>query len=89
MYYYFCDLSFSNHELYWTFYTVPSPKKQEFRGANSTVPILLTQFKCSGDEDNIIQCEHSEFNEFNTCSHKDDVGVTCRGMYHAVADLGT
>ena len=76
-----------NHEL--LNFLGSTDNEQKVGAANSTVPILLSSVRCKGKEDDILECRHSEFNEFDTCSHADDADVTCRGMYHAVADLGT
>ena len=38
--------------------------------------IWLDDVVCSGDEDNLADCQHPEFGE-NNCGHHEDAGVVC------------
>ena len=43
-------------------------------------PIYLDEVVCSGYEPNILSCSHLPISDHN-CSHNEDTGVTCSGLY--------
>ena len=43
-------------------------------------PIYLDDVNCYGWESNILACPHLQLSEHN-CSHHQDVGVICSGLY--------
>ena len=45
----------------------------------STDPIFLYNLSCSGQENNISECNHSGVGNVFICVHGDDVGVICKG----------
>ena len=51
---------------------------------SSSYPIYLDNIMCNGSEVNILACPHSRLHNHN-CSHGDDVGVTCSGLYSKMA----
>ena len=46
----------------------------------SSYPIYLDDVRCNGSEVNILACLHLQLHVHN-CSHNEDVGVTCSGLY--------
>ena len=47
-----------------------------------TIPIMLANVSCTGDESNITNCGHNETGVYN-CKHSEEVAVECLGMlYH-------
>ena len=46
----------------------------------SSYPIYLDDVKCNGSEANILACLHLPLRDHN-CSHSEDVGVMCSGLY--------
>ncbi|KAK3727157.1 hypothetical protein QZH41_015176 [Actinostola sp. cb2023] len=54
--------------------------KTTFRSGSGI--IWLTNVSCSGSEESIDECKHPGWGQ-STCSHKQDVGITCKtGMYN-------
>ena len=47
----------------------------------STQPILIMNVECSGNENNISECSHSEISNVGVCLHADDAGVICEGGF--------
>ena len=45
-----------------------------------TIPILLANVSCTGDESNLTKCKHNGIGIHN-CKHSEDVGVDCMGMF--------
>ena len=45
------------------------------------MPIAICNIKCTGDEDQLADCavqpSCNQANGYSSCSHNDDVGVTC------------
>ena len=52
-----------------------------FGGAPS-LPILLDDIKCAGDELHLFQCNRTNLGTHN-CRHAEDVGVMCKGKSDA------
>ena len=48
-------------------------------GGEQMGPILLDHVRCSGEESDLLQCDHSMV---HTCSHSDDVGIICHCKYY-------
>ena len=46
---------------------------------NGTVPFLLDNIVCTGNESNLLQCQHSELRMHN-CEWSETAGVICGGM---------
>ena len=44
------------------------------------VPILFEGLNCTGNETNLLQCDHDEIGMDN-CFHLEDIGVSC-GKLH-------
>ena len=45
---------------------------------NTSIPILLDEVKCRGDEKSIAYCNHDGWDSnWHDCSHIEDVGVKC------------
>jgi len=40
--------------------------------------IWLSRLVCSGNESSIDNCSHSEWGQTDSCSHDEDVAVTCK-----------
>ena len=47
-----------------------------FGAASKTNPIWLDDVHCSGNENNILNCQHKAFGLTN-CQHTEDVGIDC------------
>ncbi|XP_061170601.1 neurotrypsin-like [Saccostrea echinata] len=47
-----------------------------------TGPVYLSDVTCTGDEDSLLDCDHSGWS-VNNCTHEDDAGVIC----HSFDDL--
>ena len=45
-------------------------------------PIWLGEVNCTGDEDDIERCEHSDWGEVTGCLHSQHVGVECSKWFH-------
>ena len=43
-------------------------------------PIVLDEIRCSGNETNLLQCNHDDIGQHN-CHHLDDIGVSCGKLY--------
>lgn len=43
-------------------------------------PVYLDDVRCNGDEVNILACLHLPLSVHN-CSHNENLGVTCSGLY--------
>ena len=43
-------------------------------------PIFLGDLHCNGTEDRLINCSHDPVNEFRSCHHWANIGITCRGI---------
>ena len=57
----------------------PDPKViVQFGGGR--VPILFEGLNCTGNETNLLQCDHDEIGMDN-CFHLEDIGVSC-GKLH-------
>lgn len=56
-------------------YVIRATKKAEF-GEGRSLPILLDDVQCSGQEKTLLECSHSDIGKHN-CSHKEDAGVIC------------
>ena len=50
---------------------------KSFGGAPS-LPILLDDIKCTGEELNVFQCSRTNLRSHN-CEHVEDAGVLCKG----------
>ena len=48
----------------------------EFGARSTELPIFLDDVSCSGLENNLIECSHSEIG-INDCIHEQDVGIVC------------
>ena len=48
-----------------------------FFGGENTLPILLDDVECNGNETRLIDCTHAGTNIHN-CLHSEDAGVKCR-----------
>ena len=46
----------------------------------STGPIHLSEVQCSGNENDILQCNTSVIGDHN-CTHNLDVGIVCEGVF--------
>ena len=58
-----------------------------YGNGTNTGPIWLDNVDCRGKESTIAACEHNGWGN-NSCSHKDDIGVTCHDgkfMYSVVS----
>ena len=51
-----------------------------FGEGNSSLPILLDDLLCTGDEDSLFDCIGSFTS--NDCDHSEDAGVRCEGIFH-------
>ena len=47
----------------------------------TTLPILLDDVKCSGDESNLLSCPQLPINSTHNCKHSEDVAIQCTGMH--------
>lgn len=56
-------------------FVIRATKKAEF-GEGRSLPILLDDVQCSGQEKTLLECSHSDIGKHN-CSHKEDAGVIC------------
>ena len=45
-----------------------------------TIPILLANVSCAGDESNLTKCKHNGIGIHN-CKHSENFGVDCMGMF--------
>ena len=52
-------------------------------GEGGPGPTWLDALQCSGNESDITECGGAEFRDYN-CSHLQDVGVVCQGMWCAL-----
>ena len=48
----------------------------------TTLPILLDDVKCSGDESNLLSCPQLPINSTHNCQHFEDVAIQCTGKVH-------
>ena len=55
------------------------PHSAYFGQANSDVPILLDDVRCTGQEASITDCVRSNWYAHN-CHHYEDAGVSCTSM---------
>ena len=46
---------------------------------SSSGPIFLDNVQCDGTEDRLVNCSHQR--EISDCTHNDDAGIRCLGMY--------
>ena len=64
------------------------PGAVEYKNAayygRGTGPILLSQIGCTGSEDSLGQCQHSDW-YYQFCNHFEDAGVVCKTS----SDTGT
>ena len=58
--------------------TFPIPGDSFGRGSG---PIFLDQLDCVSNEANLFECPKGEPLGIHTCSHENDVGVICIGMF--------
>ena len=42
-------------------------------------PIFLDNVVCTGDESNLVECQHPGIARSQYCSHSEDAGVICPG----------
>ncbi|XP_074147422.1 HHIP-like protein 1 [Sminthopsis crassicaudata] len=56
-------------------YVVKAAKRAEF-GEGRSLPILLDDVRCTGQERNLLECSHAGVGKHN-CDHKEDAGVIC------------
>ena len=52
-------------------------------GGNDGLSILFDDLKCTGMENSLLNCHRTSVNEID-CTHLEDVGVVCTGMYVGV-----
>lgn len=56
-------------------FLLPEPRiYQEYGGG--TGPILLDNVVCTGNESNLLECDHNGIGNHN-CRHDEDAGVSC------------
>ena len=53
---------------------------QPFGPGQDHEPIWLDTLTCTGDEENLNQCNHNGWG-FHDCTHTEDIAVTCEGNY--------
>ena len=55
--------------------------RSPYKSLNSSVPILLDEVLCLGDELGLSQCHHRDWG-LHDCSHYEDAGVICQGIFY-------
>ncbi|XP_052771746.1 deleted in malignant brain tumors 1 protein-like [Mya arenaria] len=58
----------------------------QFGAGERRQPIVLQNVQCAGTESSILECQHNIVN-VHTCTHAEDVGVSCDSLFHPVARL--
>ena len=54
--------------------------RSPYRVLSNSVPILLDEVLCFGDEQGLSQCHHRDWGIHN-CGHYEDAAVICQGMH--------
>ena len=52
-------------------------------GIDNSLPILLDEVRCDGDEGSLFSCTHNPVGSHD-CSHSEDVGIACQTGHQAV-----
>ena len=78
----FCSCSSSIHEF---FFTGAIARTRAYFG-RGTGAILLDQLRCTGNETRLVNCPSNPLG-IHDCSHSEDAGVTCQGMYACLCSL--
>ena len=47
-------------------------------------PIFLDNVVCTGNESNLVECQHPGIARSQYCSHSEDAGVICPGEVHNI-----
>ena len=67
-----------DHDIISTLFSASVAVRRSMYGSG-TVPFLLDDIVCTGNESNLLQCRHSELRMHN-CEWSETAGVICRGM---------
>ena len=78
----FCLRSLSLREFFFTG-AIARPRAYFGRGTGA---ILLDQLRCTGTETRLVNCPSNPLG-IHDCSHSEDAGVTCQGMYACLCSL--